>query len=101
MITLHALLEIVKDEQLPLAMIEKYRDELIHLHSAMQLELAYVEKAEALYFDSHSAPDVSDISIKRKWRATEKGQRHIDLNRMIKVVVKEVDSLRSRVYRLI
>ena len=98
---LKTLLEAVKDEKLSLVLIEKYRDELVHLHSDMQIELANIEKLEALYFDTHSAPDVSDISVKRKWRVTENGQRQILLNRYIKVVVKEVDSLKSRVYRLI
>lgn len=98
---LSELLEAVKDEKLSLPMIEKYRDEMVHLHSAMQIELADLEKKEALYFDKHSAPDVSDISVKRKWRVTDDGQRAILLNRYIKVIVKEIDSLKSRVYRLI
>lgn len=98
---LRELLVAIKDDKLSLMMIEKYRDELVHLHSDMQIELAETEKEEALYFDKHSAPDVSDISVKRKWRVTEMGQRQILLNRYVKVVVKEVDSLKSRVYRLI
>lgn len=98
---LREILELVKDDKLPLVLIEKYRDELIHLHSAMQFEIADIEKAEALYFDKASQPDITDISIKRKWRATDQGQRQIELNRFVKVVVKEVDSLKSRVYRLI
>ena len=98
---LRELLEAVKDDKLSLELIEKYRDEMVHLHSAMQIELADIEKAEALYFDKHSIPDVSDISIKRKWRVTTEGQRAILLNRYVKVIVKEIDSLKSRVYRLI
>lgn len=99
--TLSELLNAVKDENLPLEKIERYRDELIHLHSAMQIELGEKEKEEALYFLKHSAPDVSDVSIKRKWRGTESGQRAIILNRYIKAVAKEIDSLKSRVYRLV
>lgn len=94
-------MEAVKDEKLPLVMIEKYRDEMIHLHSAMQIELANIEKAEALYFYEKTVPDVTDISIKRAWRATENGQRGILLNRYLKAIAKEIDSLKSRVYRLI
>src|SRR3990167_1262354 len=95
------LLEAVKDEKLTLEQVEKYRDELVHLHSDMQIDLADIEKKEALYFLTYATPDVSDISVKRKWKATDEGQRQILLNRYIKVVVKEVDSLKSRVYRLI
>lgn len=43
------LFEAVKDEALPLAMIEKYRDQMIHLHTSMQIALADTEKKEALY----------------------------------------------------
>src|SRR3990167_5787047 len=99
MSTLRELLEAVKDDQLSLQAIEKYRDEMVHLHSAMQIELAGIEKEEALFFDANSAPDISDISVKRKWLVTENGQRQILLNRYIKVIVKEIDSLKSRVYR--
>lgn len=95
------LFEAVKDETLPLPMIEKYRDELVHLHTAMQIELADVEKSEAVYFAEKSQPDITDISIKRTWKATDKGQRQILLNRYLKAVSKEIDSLKSRVYRLI
>lgn len=96
------LLEAVKDERLPLPLIEKYRDEMVHLHTSMQIELADLEKSEAMYFvDDIHDDDESDIAIKRAWRATEKGQREILLNRYLKAVVKEIDSLKSRVYRLI
>lgn len=94
--TLRELLEAVKDESLPLQMVEKYRDELVHLHSLFQLELADIEKRGAFYFDSNTAPDVTDISIKRKWQATIDGQRQIELNRSIKTIVKEIDSLKKR-----
>lgn len=98
---LKELLEAVKDEKLPLPLIEKYRDEMVHLHTAMQIELADIEKAEAIFFHDKTQPDVTDISIKREWRATEKGQRQILLNRYIKAIAKEIDSLKSRVYRLV
>jgi hypothetical protein len=101
------LLTAVKDENLTLLQIEKYRDELVHLHSAMQLELANIERAEAMFFADEvwdipvNGKTATDVSIKRAWRATEKGQRGIELNRFVKAVAKEIDSLKSRVYRLI
>ncbi len=97
------LLLAVKDENLPLALVEKYRDEMVHLHSAMQVSLADLEKAEALFIldEKTKRPDESDISIKRYWKASEKGQRQIEINRYLKALAKEIDSLKSRVYRLI
>lgn len=99
------LLQAVKDENLSLEAIERYRDEMVHLHSAMQIELADIEKAEALFIDAYhindSSKEATEAERKRKWKATEQGQRQILINRYIKVVVKEIDSLKSRVYRLI
>lgn len=91
----------VKDEKLPLILIEKYRDEMVHLHTDMQIELADLEKKEAKYFMDRAHPDVSDVSIKRQWRITPDGQREITVNRYLKAIAKEIDSLKSRVYRLI
>ena len=99
--TLEQLFEAVKDESLSLQDIERYRDQMIHLHTRMQIEMADIEKSEAIYFNEKTQPDVSDVSIKRIWRATEKGQRQILLNRYLKAIAKEIDSLRSRVYRLV
>lgn len=93
-----ALLEAIRDESLGLNSLEKYRDELIHVHTKMQIELAEIEKKEAMYFYKLSNPQVTDVSIKRTWRATAEGQRQIELNRYIKAVCKEVDSLKSRIY---
>lgn len=93
------LLEAVKDENLDLATIEKYRDQLVHLHSAMQIELAEKEKQEAVFIAQSTEP--SEVARKRAWKITPAGQRQIELNRYVKAVSKEVDSLKSRVYRLI
>jgi hypothetical protein len=97
MSTFRELLEMVKDEGLTLPLLEKYRDELVHLHSSMQLQLAELEKKEAFFFVDKEG-DESDVSRKRAWRATEEGQRSLELNRFIKACVKEIDSLKSRIY---
>ena len=93
------LLEAVKDENLPLEKIESYRDALVHLHSAMQIERATLKKAEALYFlkDKESTA----VAIKMAWRGSQEGQRLLDIEAYIRAAVKEIDSLKSRVYRLI
>lgn len=94
------LLQAVKDEHLTLAACEKLRDEMIHLHSMMQVELAGLEKDEAIYITQFDA-EITDAARKRTWKATPEGQRQIEINRYIKAIVKEIDSLKSRVYRLI
>jgi len=96
------LLEAVKDQNLTKTQLEKYRDELVHLHSAMQLELAGHEKTGAvfIYQKKLAVPESSDIQIKREWKATTEGLREIELNRFIKAVAKEIDSLKSRLYSI-
>ncbi len=96
------LLEAVKETNLTKSQLEELRDKMTHLHSAMQLEMANVEKISAFFFDSHKLvnPEASDISIKRKWKVNSQGQREIELNRFIKLIVKEIDSLKSRLYSL-
>lgn len=96
------LLEKVRDEHLSKTDLEKYRDALVHLHTQMQLELAGHEKTGAvfIYQKKLAIPEASDISIKREWKATTEGLREIELNRFIKAVAKEIDSLKSRLYSI-
>ena len=88
----------VKDENLPQERLEVLRDEMIHLHTEMQLQMANLEKLEANFIASKTELE-SDVARKREWRITKEGQRMIEINRYIKAVVKEIDSLKSRVYR--
>ena len=98
--TLLELLEAVRDETLSREQVEDYRDKLIHVHTKMQWELADIEKEEARFI--YSKPqEIPDVKHKREWKSTEKGQRQIELNRFLKAVVKEIDSLKSRIYSLI
>jgi hypothetical protein len=91
--------EAVKDKTLSLRQLEEFRDDLIHIHTMLQLEQADLEKKEAFYF--MDSKEETDIAKKRSWRVTVEGQRLIELNRYTKAVVKEVDSLKSRIYSLI
>ena len=59
-----------------------------------------IEKEEAKYFFERTNPETSDVSIKRKWRATEMGQRQILLKNYFRAMDKLLDSLRSRLYSI-
>lgn len=96
---LRELLEVVKDENLGQRQLESYRDDLIHLHSSMQLRAAELEKQEARFFMASHLD--TDIATKRAWRVTDAGQELISLNRELKAIVKEIDSLKSRIYSLL
>lgn len=97
------LLEAVKDKNLSKEKIDEYRDELIHLFSAVCIERADLKKKEALYFMDAMEKDgsESDISIKRKWRVTPEGQRLLELEAYKTLLPKEIDSLKSRIYALL
>lgn len=92
------LLEAVKEKQLTKTQLEELRDAMTHLQSTMMLEMADLEKAEALYFYKHKQPDVSDVSIKRNWGATMEGQRLIELKRFSKALAGELSSIKSRIF---
>jgi len=98
--TLLELLVAVKEQHLGKDQLEQYRDQLASLYADMQIEIAGLEKEEAMYFYKRMNPETSDISIKRSWKATESGQRLILLNRYVKAIAKVIDSLKSRLYNI-
>lgn len=96
------LLNAVKDQKLSKEQIEAYRDEMASLYADMQIEIAELEKEEAIYFIANKKDEdgksKSDTDIRRMWRVTTGGQRLILLNRYVKAVSKVLDSLKSRLY---
>lgn len=92
------LFEAVREKNLNKTDLESYRDDLTNLFASLMLEMAELEKAEALYFLKEKTPDTTDVSIKRMWRATLEGQRLIELNRYQKATEKVLSSLKSRIY---
>lgn len=98
--TLLDLLQAVKEKNLSKEQLENYRDEMASLYADMQIEMAELEKEEAVFFFSKKASDVSDISIKREWRVTNSGQRLILLSRYLKAMEKILASLKSRLYSI-
>lgn len=95
---LQELLEAVKEKHLSKEQLEAYRDDLANLFSMMQMELAEVRKAKALYFVEH--PEKSDKATERVWQATSKGLREIELSHYSRGVEKVLGSLKSRLYSL-
>ena len=98
--TLLELFEAVKEKNLSKDQLEVYRDDLSSLYADMQIEMADLEKAEAVYFYSKTSPEVTDVSIKRTWRVTVSGQRQILLKRYLRGSEKILSSLKSRLYSI-
>lgn len=106
---LKELIEKVKEENLGKQKLEEYHTAITYLDNQMRMEIAPLEKEEALYFQKVMAPyqsgdDTSqrppDIKIKRWWRATEKGQRQIELSHYLKVTPKLLQSIKTRLYSI-
>ncbi len=95
---LRELLEAVKEKSLTKTQLEAYRDDLSNLFALMQLELADIRKAKAMYiFESEEKTMAAKDS---SWAASQKGQREIELSHYCKACEKVISSLKSRLYQI-
>jgi hypothetical protein len=99
MTTFRELIEAVNEKNLDKDQLEQYHTEICHVTALMEIELADVEKAGALFLDSSS--ELTDVAKKRKWRITDQGQREIVLKRYVRAGDKMRSSLKSRIYKLL
>ena len=89
----------VKEKNLSKDELEAYRDQMSHLFAEMQIEIADLEKEEAIFMEK----GVEDTSVAQKkiyWKATEKGQRLIVLKRYCLATKELLNSLKSRLYSI-
>lgn len=104
--TLEKLIKEVREEGLTKTQLEQYHTEITYLDNQMRMEIAPLEKEEALYFVSvkketeNTGVQTSDIVIKRTWRAMEPGQRQIELSHYLKVTPKLLQSIKTRLYTI-
>lgn len=94
------LIQAVKEHKLPQEQLEAYHDQMSVIFAEMQIEMADLEKKEAIFMDG--LPDkVSVAQWKIKWKATEMGQRLIVLKRYSLATKEMLTSLKTRTYRLL
>lgn len=92
----------VREDRLSRADLEMYEQKLTALYSEYMLRVATLQKAESLYFYSKEQehPELPDVKIKRAWRATDEGielrQKEIE----VKVIAKNLSSLKARIYQM-
>ena len=98
--TIHELILKVKDETLSQEDLEKYRDQMSNLFAQLQLEMATLEKSEAIFLNS-KGEDESVASVKIRFKATYDGQRLIELKRYSLALKELLNSLKSRIFKLI
>ena len=94
--TLLELFQGISDVSLSKEQVEDYHTALTSLYAQMNLELADLEKLEAIYFLKETQD--SDIKTKRHWNGSKEGQRMITLKRYIKASDKALSSLKNRLY---
>ena len=97
--TLKELIIAVKEQNLTKEKLEQYRDAMSHLFADYQLEMADLEKKEALFMN-RKTPDDSVAQMKIYWKATTEGQRLIDLKRESLALKELLNSLKSRLYSI-
>ena len=97
-ISLADLIKSVKEKNLTKEQLEGYSDELSSLFSQLMLEMADLEKEEALFMEKTEA---TVARAKVIWKATPSGQRLIVLKRYALACKEMLNSLKSRTFRLI
>lgn len=93
---LSELFKSVSEPHLSKQALEDYHTQLSALYGAMRIEMATLEKAEALHMLDSSLP--TDIAKKRAFNGTPLGQRLIELKNYTKGTEKLLSSLKNRMY---
>lgn len=95
--TLKDLIVAVKEKNLTKDQLEAYRDDMSGIYAQMQMEMADLEKEEALFMGKLEG---TAISRKIAWKITESGQRLILLKRYCLATKELLNSLKSRLYSI-
>lgn len=98
-ISLRELILAVKEQNLTKTELEKYRDAMSDLFANMQLEMADLEKVEALFMNDKT-DEKSVAQRKIEWKATKEGQRLLELKRYCLATKEMLNSLKSRLYQI-
>lgn len=99
MITLNELIMAVKEKNLSKDQLEGYRSDMSEIYAQMQMEMADLEKDEALFMgNKEDGQSVAEIKV--HWKATPAGQRLIVLKRYCLATKEMLNSLKSRLYSI-
>jgi hypothetical protein len=95
--TISELAKSIKEENLSKDQLEHYYTELTSLSADMELSLADLKKAEAIFLNESG--EKTRAGAERIWKATEKGQEQISLTGNIRAIDKLRSSIKSRMYQ--
>jgi len=90
----------VKEERLDKDQLEGYRNQLSGLYADMQIELSTIEKDGALFMAKDFGEKLSVADRKVMWKATQQGQREIELKKYCLATKEILNSLKSRLYSI-
>jgi hypothetical protein len=96
---LQDLITAVKERNLTKDQLEAYRNDMSDVFAQMQMEIADLEKEEALFMNGKSDTE-SVANRKITWKATQSGQRLIVLKRYCLATKELLNSLKSRLYSI-
>ncbi len=97
--TIPELIEKIKEDKLSKEQLEDYQTQISYLFQRMQVEIAGLEKEEAMFMGADNDKSVAQRKI--EWKATNSGQRLIELKRYSVALKEMLNSLKSRIYQLI
>lgn len=90
------LLKAVKDEHLTKTDLERYHTALSGLYGDLMIQIAALKKEKALF--EAADPNKSVAKMKVEWKATEKGQRLIELEGYARATSTQLRSLKNRLF---
>ena len=87
----------IKEANLTKDKLEEYSSMLDILSAEMELELATLEKEEAMFLANCEEKTRSGATT--KWEASESGQKEITLKRQLRATSKLASSVKTRIYQ--
>lgn len=99
MVTLEQAIKSVKEGTLSKERTESYFDQMSALFAMFQLEMADLEREEALFMNGKK-DEQSIADRKREWKATESGLKLIKRKREATATKEMIGSLKRRTYAL-
>jgi 23S rRNA pseudoU1915 N3-methylase RlmH len=87
----------IKEKHLGKTELEDYSSMLDVLCAEYELELAEIEKAEAMFLAN--CQEKTRNGAERIWDASEQGQKEIELKRQLKSASKLASSVKTRIYQ--
>lgn len=94
-------LQSIKEQNLSRGQLEQFEQTFTALFSDYMMRIAVLQKAESLYFGAmeQTHPELPDVKIKRMWRVTDDGLELRQKETEVKVIAKNLSSIKSRIYQ--